>query len=121
MFLSLKDNGLRIAQTLGRDQFPNLLDMHLNGNHLLNFPDQSLKNQLGYLAVARCQLKSLPSYLSEFKQLVFLDARGNNITNVDDNLKLLMERNGVETYFAGNDVCSTDGSLDCEPLSSSSS
>ena len=24
----------------------------------------------------------------------------NNITNVDDNLKLLIERNGVETYFA---------------------
>lgn len=118
MFLSLKDNGLRIAQTLGRDQFPNLFHMHLNGNHLLNFPDQALKNQLGYLAVARCQLKSLPSYLSEFKQLVFLDARGNNITNVDDNLKLLMERNGVETYFAGNDVCSTDSSLDCEPLCS---
>ncbi len=118
MFLSLKDNGLRIAQTLGRDQFPNLFHMHLNGNHLLNFPDQALKNQLGYLAVARCQLKSLPSYLSEFKQLVFLDARGNNITNVDDNLKLLMVRNGVETYFAGNDVCSTDSSLDCEPLCS---
>ena len=37
---------------------------------------------------------------------------------IDDNLKLLMERNGVETYFAGNGVCSTDSSLDCEPLCS---
>ena len=88
--------------------------MFLNGNHLVKFPDTSLKPPLQYLGVARCHLESLPSYLSEFKKLQYLDARDNNISIVRDGLKMLINTNQVESYFSGNAVCETDKSLDCK-------
>ena len=51
--------------------------------------------------------------------MIYLDARDNNITHVDDELKELIQTNNVESYFSGNyGVCSTDESLDCKPLCS---
>ena len=88
------------------------------GNNLFRFPDESLKDQLVDLGVSRCNLLSLPSYLSEFNYLKYLDARDNNISYVDNKLKSSMKTNSVESYFSGNRICKTDKDLDCKPLCS---
>ena len=85
---------------------------------MLTFPDESLKITLIKLNVARCKVNVLPSYLSSFQELKYLDARDNNITYIDDSLKSLIKQNKVESYFSGNSVCKIDKSLDCEPLCS---
>ena len=92
------------------------------GKHLSNELAKSghcpipLKSNLLDLALARCNLLSIPSYLSDFSRLAYLDLRDNNITFVDEKLKQLIKRNGVEAYFAGNKACHTDQDLDCKPL-----
>ncbi len=119
-FLHLGENNIALTKTFGTDMMPNLLYLYLNGNPLKEFPDESLKAKLLKLGISGCNLKSLPSYLSEFKELRYLDARDNNITMVDEDLKKLLETNKVESYFSGNAVCDVDNSLDCEPLCSKS-
>ena len=117
-FLHLGDNNVYINNDFNKDAFPNLIDLYLNGNNLTLFPSESLKHTIKYLGVARCGIRSLPSYLSEFKSLQYLDARDNEIRNVENNLKKLIEGNSVESYFSGNPACSTDSELDCKPLCS---
>ena len=84
----------------------------------MKFPHISLQDSLVDLGISRCNLKSLPLYLSGFKRLAYLDARDNNITTIDDSLKELIATNHIESYFSGNEVCNWDKSLDCEPLCS---
>ena len=118
-YLSLVNNGITIDLEIDQEAFSSLLFLYLSGNNLQRFPDRSLKENLVTLGVSRCQLKSLPSYLSEFTKLRYLDARDNNITIVDDDLKALIEENEIESYFSGNEnLCRVDKSLDCEPLCS---
>ncbi len=117
-YLHLGENKITINTQFDKKQFPRLAFLYLNGNDLLQFPDESLRDNLVKLGVARCNLKSLPFYLSEFKTLQYCDARDNNITNVDERLKQLIQNNEMESYFSGNPVCNTDGSLDCEPICS---
>eukprot|EP00944_MAST-04C_sp_MAST-4C-sp1_P010578 g10578.t1 len=118
-FLHLGENNLTITKPFDVKMLPNIIDLYLNGNNLESFPSDSLKDNIVSLGIARCNLKSLPSYLSTFKYLRYLDVRDNEIENVDDDLKtLLRTNNGVESYFSGNAVCVKDSSLDCEPLCS---
>ena len=117
-FLYLSDNNLDVTTPIGADTIPRLTFLYLNGNRLVTFPAESLKDNLVDLGISRCSLKSLPSYLSEFNALRYLDARDNNITHVEKDFKLLMEKNSMETYFSGNTVCNVDKSLDCQPLCS---
>ena len=117
-YLHIGENNIDIEVPLSKKQFPSLVFLYVNGNNLIEFPDESLGASLVKLGVARCNLKTLPQYLSNFNSLKYLDARGNNITFVDNALKVLMKTNKVESYFAGNDVCKRDKSLDCEPLCS---
>ena len=44
-FLHLGNNSINIdgSQFDVDNNFPNLVDLYLNGNHLINFPDKSLK------------------------------------------------------------------------------
>eukprot|EP00942_MAST-04A_sp_MAST-4A-sp1_P000690 g690.t1 len=117
-YLHLGNNSMNATIRFDTTQFPTLNFLYLNGNRLIVFPDQSLKDSLIYLGIARCNLKSIPSYLSEFQKLKYIDARDNNISSIDSKLKDLVENNQIESYFSGNLICATDTSLDCKPLCS---
>ncbi len=119
-WLELNDNNIILTKTFGTDTTPNLLYLYLSGNFLKQNPDKSLKAKLLHLGIGGCNLKLLPSYISGFKELRYLDARDNNISMVDNDLKNLLKTNHVESYFSGNPVCNIDDSLDCEPLCSKS-
>eukprot|EP00944_MAST-04C_sp_MAST-4C-sp1_P008605 g8605.t1 len=119
MMFAFANNSVRLnGGRFNNNHFPNLLYLYLNGNYLINFPDTSLKDTLQYLGIARCGLNKLPPYFGKLNQLRYLDARDNNISFVKDDVKMLINRNNVESYFSGNVVCETDEALDCEPLCS---
>ena len=118
LYFGCINNSITVHLPFDNIHFPNLLYLFVNGNHLIEFPDTSLKETLQYLGVARCHLRTLPSYLAEFKHLIYLDARNNNISTVSDDLKMLINTNQVESYFSGNTVCKTDETLDCKPFCS---
>ena len=118
-FLHLGENNIVIdKQVFNHKSFPSINYLYLSGNYLQEFPEESLKDSIVYLGIARCNIKSLPSRLSKFRYLKYLDARDNSIVTVSDDLKSLLENNEVESYFSGNAVCKTDRSLDCDPLCS---
>ena len=117
-FLHLGENNLTIKKSFDVKSLPNIAFLYLNGNNLESFPSESLKDNLVYLGIARCNLTSLPSYLFKYKYLKYLDARDNSISNVGGDLIELCRTNDAESYFSGNAVCMKDVSLDCEPLCS---
>ena len=117
-YLHLGDNNMSLNIPFEAGTFPNIISLFVNGNDLIHFPYESLGYSLQHLGVARCNLNSIPSYVSKFGNLLYLDARDNKITRVDGDLKKLIKKNDIESYFSGNQVCSTDSSLDCEPLCS---
>merc|ERR1711991_748941 len=119
-FLELEFINMVSTNAFREDTTPNLLYLYLSGNPLEKFPEKTLKAKLIGLGFRECDLKLLPSYLSEFKELRYLDARDNNISIVDNDIKHLIKRNHVESYFSGNPVCNVDDSLDCKPLCSKS-
>jgi Leucine-rich repeat (LRR) protein len=88
-FLALDYTKIVLTNTFGADTTPNLLYLYLSGNPLKKFPEKSLKANLIHLGVRECNLKLLPPYLSTFKELRYLDARDNNISIVDNDLKKL--------------------------------
>ena len=109
--LALSNNNINIDFSFDKIMFPNMVELHLNGNTVRSFPDESLKDTVVSLGVARCSLLSIPVYISNFRKLIYLDARDNNITKVDDSLKSLIKENNIENYFTGNEVCNTDKSV----------
>ena len=116
-YLDLSDNNMTIRQAFETESFPNLIYLYLNGNRVKVFPSETLR--LMYVGIARCNLDSLPRYLALSQYLKYLDARDNNLMKIDDELKSLIKRNDVESYFSGNPVlCKSDKSVDCEPLCS---
>jgi hypothetical protein len=115
--LNLQENDMVFTTPFQVEFFPQLLYLFLSGNHLKVFPANNLKNIL-YLDIARCKLIDVPLAVSQYRDLRYLDARDNNITTVEDDLKALIEKNNVEAYFSGNAVCNEDSSLDCKPLCS---
>ena len=77
------------------------------------FPDTfETLNTVRKLGTARCSLIELPSQaLVQFKQLVYLDARNNNITSIDPTLIDFFETQKVkEIYLDGNKVGYSEGS-----------
>eukprot|EP00944_MAST-04C_sp_MAST-4C-sp1_P007259 g7259.t1 len=118
LYFGCRNNSITVHLPFDKNGFPNLIYLFLNGNRLIEFPDASLKETVQYLGIARCHLKQLPLFLAEFKHLMYLDARNNNISEVNDELKMLIRTNPVESYFSGNAVCKTDKTLDCQPLCS---
>eukprot|EP00944_MAST-04C_sp_MAST-4C-sp1_P013304 g13304.t1 len=104
LYFGCRNNSVTIHLPFDKNRFPNLLYLFLNGNHVVQFPDVSLKETVQYVGVARCHLKQLPLFLAEFKHLIYLDVRDNNISTVNDDLKKLIKTNQVESYFSGNPV-----------------
>ena len=47
----LGDNYISVNVLFSKKQFPKLLDLYLNGNRILIFPDESLKSSLEYLGI----------------------------------------------------------------------
>ena len=104
-YIHLGNNSRSIqAARFNSASFPVIIYLYLNGNELLSFPDESLKDSLIDLGMARCRLNSLPVYLSRFHSLKYLDVRDNNISRVDTQIKKLIHDNKIESYFAGNSV-----------------
>jgi Leucine-rich repeat (LRR) protein len=117
-YLSMANNSITFSTHFKKKQFPKLTFLILNGNDIVHFPAKSLQSNIIVLGVARCNLKSLPSYLATFQKLKYLDARYNNLTHVDNNLQMFISSNKIESYFAGNELCNKKTDLDCEPLCS---
>ena len=121
--LAFSNNNVKFVNMFGKTQFPTLTYLFLNGNTFISFPDKSLKETLQYLGISRCKVKRLPQYLSEFDKLKYLDIRDNNISNINNDLKALIKKNQIESYFSGNDgICKTPDdektSKSCKPLCS---
>jgi hypothetical protein len=121
-YFSACNNSARMDMSFDNVKFPILTFLFVNGNNIVNFErflDESLKVSVSEVGIARCNLRSLPPYLSNFDKLLYLDARNNNISDLDAKTLLLLGRSNVEAYFAGNpSVCRKHKSLDCEPLCS---
>jgi hypothetical protein len=118
-YLSLSHNNINMFNLdISKKHFPNLKFLFLNGNYLVKLPEKSLKDTLVALAISKCNLTSIPSYMIDFKHLKYLDVRDNHIQRVDDKLIDLISKNNIESYFAGNGVCATNKRLDCDPLCS---
>ena len=136
MYLNLKNNSATIQlKFMGKNQFPALKFLHLDGNIELVFGEDSFKtlsNNLRQFTIGRCNIKKLPPYMSIFKNINMFDARNNNITQVNsDFLDALKKNDGdddFEVLFAGNPACqdsntrkeirSKVGETSCEPLCS---
>lgn len=116
-YLDLGENQMDLEVEFTRENFPQLNFLFIGGNTVQKFP--RLQDQLIHLSVPRCNLTSLPAYLSQLKNLKYLDVRDNNMSEVRNSLKRLIQLNKVEAYFHGNPVCQTDSSLDCVQLCSS--
>eukprot|EP00944_MAST-04C_sp_MAST-4C-sp1_P003047 g3047.t1 len=118
-FLILDNNNMTVRDTIGKDLFPLLTFLFINGNSIEAFPSEDLKDIISYLGVARCKLNSLPSYVSTFKNLKYLDARDNSLRTISKELKHLLRNNDVEAYFSGNvELCDVEEEFDCAPLCS---
>ena len=118
-FLNIANNNMTIRSAIGKDSFPLLTDLYINGNSIEVFPREDLKDSIVYLGVARCNLNSLPFYLSMFKNLKYLDARENRLGIISEGLKHLLRKNDVEAYFAGNvGLCESEVEFDCVPVCS---
>ena len=118
LYFGCRNNSVTIQLPFDKNRFPNLLYLFLNGNRLIQFPDVSLQETLQNVGIARCHVKSIPSNFAEFKHLEYIDARDNNISVVNDDLKMLINTNGAESYFSGNPACNTDATLNCKLLCS---
>mgnify|MGYP001437345721 CR=1 FL=1 len=71
-FLHLGENNVTISTSFDVKHFPQLMHLYLNGNNLEHFPSVNLKDNLQFLGIARCNLRLLPSYLSQFHKLKYL-------------------------------------------------
>ena len=121
-YLGFANNSAQIKMPVTAASFPRLLYLFLDGNQLKQFPSPDLASHLQFLGLGRCNLTVLPTYLSEFRKLRYLDARYNNISEVDKRLIELIETNNIEAYFAGNrQLCQSNNvhkSINCDHLCS---
>ncbi len=108
----IRNNSVLLPSILGKDQLPSIIGLLLDGNRIPQTGGTSietLSSNLALLGLARCGLKTLPSYLTDFKYLKYLDARDNNITEVPKEVTNWIKDTGIEVYFSGNKLlCEND-------------
>ena len=111
-FFDIRNNSVLLPSILGKDQLPSIIFLLLDGNKIPKNGGtniETLSSNLASLGLARCGLKTLPSYLSDFKYLKNLDARDNNITEVPNEVTNWIKDTGIEAYFSGNKLlCEND-------------
>ncbi len=125
--LDIRNNSMVLPNRFGKEEFPALIRLYLSGNNLQQFPDnfQTLNKGLSDLYIARCQLTMLSeSYLAKLDNLLYFDARDNNISVIDSTFKnmVLLDESNMRAYFSGNPICKLDvdlqGSKSCEEMCS---
>ena len=110
---------MTISYAIGASSFPVLTHLYIDGNMIQRFPKEDLNDGLLQLGISRCNLRSLPLYMSTFKKLQYLDARDNHLSKIEDGLRSILLQNKAESYFSGNrELCLTEKVLDCEPICS---
>eukprot|EP00942_MAST-04A_sp_MAST-4A-sp1_P009915 g9915.t1 len=111
-YFDIRNNSVLLPSILGKDQLPSIIFLLLDGNRIPQNGGtniETLSSNLALLGLARCGLKTLPSYLTDFKYLKYLDARDNNITEVPKEVTNWIKDTGIEAYFSGNELlCEND-------------
>ena len=75
-YFDIRNNSVLLPSILGKDQLPSIIFLLLDGNKIPQNGGtniQTLSSNLASLGLARCGLKILPSYLTDFKYLKYLD------------------------------------------------
>ena len=106
-YFDIRNNSVLLPSILGKDQLPSIIFLLLDGNRISQNGGtniETLSSNLASLGLARCGLKTLPSYLTDFKYLKYLDARDNNITEVPNEVTNWIKDTGIEVYFSGNEL-----------------
>ena len=115
-YLVITNNSLTLPSSFGAEQVPQLNFFYAGGNQLnkditKTFPNnfETLSNKIAHLDVARCNLNALPSYLSNFHNLFYIDARNNSISEVDKVFRDAIVSRKMENraLFSSNPICST--------------
>ena len=123
-YLNIANNSMLLPKKFGLTEFPMLKHLFAGGNDLKDGLPQNfetLNNQLEELDISRCHIKKLgASYFSKFSEtLKLLDARNNNISDVDASFQSVIynnedipnsNKNTTLLLFAGNPVCNIDDS-----------
>ena len=111
-YFDIRNNSVLLPSILGKDQLPSITFLLLDGNRISQNGGtniETLSSNLALLGLARCGLKTLPSYLTDFKYLKYLNARDNNITEVPKEVTNWIKDTGIEAYFSGNKLlCEND-------------
>lgn len=119
-YLDLRNNSFELPELLtnrgvGKDVFPALkyllLDCNhgaINGTKVQRWVDSSMKNNVIALGVSYCGLTSIPESIIEFGNLIYLDARGNDIELLSPAIKKWIEEKKIEAYFSRNSTVCKD-------------
>ena len=80
-----------------------LRSLYLNGNFVGSngeLPQQfsQLSANLVDLGISGCNIKSLPSYFTSFRQMRYLDARDNRISSLPEEMTEWIKSLGMEAY-----------------------
>ena len=125
-FFDMRNNSAVMPEVLGIDQMPSLTFVYLNSNKFVNgvLPNafETFRSKMTSFSVQNTELLGLPSYLSSFKYLRYLDARDNNISSIPPELSSYIHGKKFELYLSGNKkLCNSNeykNSEACTPLCS---
>ena len=124
-FLDFRNNSVNFPSSLGFEQTPMLRSLYLNGNFVGSngeLPQQfsQLSANLVDLGISGCNIKSLPSYFTSFRQMRYLDARDNRISSLPEEMTEWIKSLGMEAYFHNNTGLCDDANFEqyCAPLCS---
>jgi Leucine-rich repeat (LRR) protein len=121
-YLVITNNSLILPNNFGKEQVPQLNFFYAGGNILSSnygnndvnsqFPKnfETLYDKIVHLDISRSNLIGLPSYISKFYNLLYIDARNNKISSVDNNFRnlILSKRIYNRALFSFNPICNNN-------------